>query len=638
MINIWCEENLLKSWELKSITTANTMKRITSLYKYLLPMLLVAEVASAANAQPVTVGERQLLWGDTHLHSSYSMDAYLFQNRTADPDTAYRYAKGYPVIHPYHRARVQIGTPLDFLVVSDHAELMGVTKSLAEGNKLLAELPVGQRFINWMKEGRYADVFREIAHSISEGTGGTPIEPLNSEEVREAIWHEITAAAERHNEAGKFTAFLGWEWSSLPNAANLHRVVFTAASAEKGNQFIPYSAMDSSRPEDLWNWLDSTSKILGIDFIAIPHNSNISKGKMFDLVDSDGRPLDAEYARTRMRWEPLVEVTQIKGDSETHPLLSPGDEFAGFETYQFLIDARPDTNKTAPATAGSYVRAALKRGLQLDSEIGENPYQFGLIGSTDSHSGLASAEESNFHGKTAIDSTPEGKSLYAPIKKGASGWDMSASGLAAVWAEENTRESIFAAFKRREVYATSGPRIKLRFFAGWDYAPNDIRTVNIAATGYGKGVPMGGELNEAPRGKSPSFLIYAMKDPASANLDRIQVIKGFVNDAGHTQETVYDVALSDSRLPEPVGNIAAVGSTVDVSSGRYTNDIGDTDLAVVWTDPDFRRDQHAFYYARVLEIPTPRHTLLDEIALRQDRYAVDTLQERAYSSPIWYTP
>jgi hypothetical protein len=612
------------------------MTRHTSVASILLGTIMLAQPVYAANVQ--SAPNRQLLWGDTHLHSSYSMDAYLFQNRTADPDTAYRYAKGYPVIHPYHRARVQIGTPLDFLVVADHAELMGVTKSLAEGNKLVAELPVGQRFIQWMKEGREADVFGEIAHAITEGASGTPVESLNSEEVRKTIWQQITAAAEQHNDPGTFTTFLGWEWSSLPNAANLHRVVFTAAGAEKGDQFIPYSAIDSSRPEDLWNWLDSTSKALDIDFVAIPHNSNISKGKMFDLVDSEGRPLDANYARTRMRWEPLVEATQIKGDSETHPLLSPDDAFADFESYRFLIDTRPNADKTASVTAGSYVRAALNRGLQLDGQTGVNPYQFGMIGSTDSHTGLASAEEYNFHGKTAIDSTPEGKSLYQPIKGAASGWNMSAAGLAAVWAEENTRESIFAAFKRKEVYATTGPRIKLRFFAGWDYGPEDVESKNYAAVGYGKGVPMGGELRGAPEGKSPSFLIHAMKDPAGANLDRIQVIKGYTDGAGNTQEKIYNLALSDGRLPGPDGKIEAVGSTVDISSVQYTNEIGSAELSAVWTDPEFTSDQYAFYYARVLEIPTPRHTLLDEIALQQEKYAVDTLQERAYSSPIWYTP
>jgi hypothetical protein len=339
-----------------------------------------------------------------------------------------------------------------------------------------------------------------------------------------------------------------------------------------------------------------------------------------------------------MRWEPLVEATQIKGDSETHPLLSPDDAFADFETYRFLIDTRPTADKIASVTAGSYVRAALKRGLQLEGQTGVNPYQFGMIGSTDSHTGLASAEESNFHGKTAIDSTPEGKSLYQPIKGGSSGWNMSAAGLAAVWAEDNTRESIFAAFKRKEVYATTGPRIKLRFFAGWDYGPEDVESKNYASVGYGKGVPMGGEIREAPEGKSPSFLIHTMKDPAGANLDRIQVIKGYVDEAGNTQEKIYNVALSDERLPGRDGKIKPVGSTVDISSGRYTNEIGATELAVVWKDPDFSSDQYAFYYARVLEIPTPRHTLFDEIALQEDKYAVDTLQERAYSSPIWYTP
>ena len=613
------------------------MTRHASVVSILLGSIVLAQSVCAANVQ--SKPDRQLLWGDTHLHSSYSMDAYLFQNRTADPDTAYRYAKGYPVIHPYHRARVQIGTPLDFLVISDHAELLGVIKSLSDGDPLVAQTSVGQRFMRMMSDGVEHEVFNEIAAaSASSGYRGTPVEELNSPEIRGAMWQQITAAAERHNEPGHFSTLLGWEWSSFPDGANLHRVVITPAGADKGNQLVPFSAIDSTRPEDLWQWLDETSERLDIDFIAIPHNSNISRGQMFGDTDSEGRPQTGQYIRTRMHWEPVVEITQIKGDSETHPQLSPNDEFADFETFNTLLDTRPGVDKNATFDQGSYVRPALLQGMAMGKQRGENPYQFGLIGSTDSHTGLASAEETNFHGKVALDSTPESKDSLATENFDISGWDMSAAGLAAVWAEENTRESIFAAFRRREIYATTGPRIRLRFFGGWDYVPDHAQAADLAAIGYAKGVAMGGELENASAGSQPRFLIHAMKDPAGANLDRIQVIKGYVDEAGNTKEKIYNVALSDGRLPGRDGKIEPVGSTVDISSGRYTNDRGATELAVVWKDPEFSSDQYAFYYARVLEIPTPRHTLLDEIALQQEKYSVDTLQERAYSSPIWYTP
>jgi hypothetical protein len=356
------------------------------------------------------------------------------------------------------------------------------------------------------------------------------------------------------------------------------------------------------------------------------------------LVDSEGLAITESYARERMRWETVVEITQIKGDSETHPLLSPGDEFADFETYQYLIDGRADTDKTAPVAVGAYIRPSLMRGLELEQKLGINPFQFGVIGSTDSHSGLSSAEETNFHGKMALDSTPETKDKFEIGKNGGNGWDMSASGLAAVWAKENTREAIFAAFKRREVYASTGPRITLRFFAGWDFTALDANARDFAKTGYRKGVPMGGELSKAPADQAPTFLIQAVKDPKGANLDRIQVVKGYLDASGKAQETIYDVALSDERRLTTKTQTAPVGNTVDTATGQYSNSIGDSQLVTVWQDPDFNPAQRAFYYARVLEIPTPRHTLLDELALQQNHIDTDTIQERAYSSPIWYTP
>ena len=601
-----------------------------------------------------------LLWGDTHLHSSYSPDAFLMQNRSADPDTAYRYAKGYPVIHPYHRARIQIHTPLDFLVLTDHGEFMGVIPKLLKGDPVLLKTPTGKRYARMFKQGKELQVFGDL---IAQVNGVKPVSPdLTNEEVTRSVWGEIMDAAERHNEPGKFTTFLGWEWSSTTQGANLHRVVVMRGGKANGEKFIPYTALDSDNPEDLWAWLTETSKSASTDFLAIPHNSNISKGLMFSLTDSEGKVLTAEYAKLRMRWEPIVEVTQIKGDSETHPKLSPNDEFADYETYEHLIEVE-GTKKNAMfgdaflgelsymdqqlvqaaeeriSEVGDYARTALMRGLALEERIGANPYKFGMIGSTDSHTAMSSAEEDNFHGKMALDSTPERKK--EDILPGTPGWDMGAAGLAAVWSTENTREAIFDAMKRKEVYATTGPRIMLRFFGGYDFAPGDAQAKDVAAPGYNKGVPMGGDLAKAPQSKAPSFLIRAVKDPVGGNLDRIQVVKGWLDTDGAPQEKVFNVALSDDRKIAVDGSATPVGNSVNIETGKYTNDIGDPELAAVWTDPEFDASKRAFYYVRVLQIPTPRHTLYDAIALGIDVKETGhpaTIQERAYSSPIWYTP
>jgi hypothetical protein len=617
-------------------------------------------VARSATELPAPNPLRNLYWGDTHLHSSYSPDAFLMGNQTADPDTAYHYAKGYPVIHPYHRARIQIGTPLDFLVLSDHGEFMGVIPNILKGNPLVANTETGKRYQKMFEEGRAIEVFGELIAQVNKVA---PINPdLGNEEVSRSVWGEIMAAADRHNEPGKFTAFMGWEWTSTPGGANLHRVVVMRDGKEKGQQFIPYTSLESDKPEDLWKWLDSTSARTGAHFIAIPHNSNISQGLMFPLQDSEGNVISKEYAATRMKWEPVVEMTQIKGDSETHPNLSPTDEFADYETYDHLITTEGAEarnmfsdgflgqlseqdrelvmkNMQHVAEAGDYARSALKRGLGIEDRIGANPYKFGMIGSTDSHTAMASAEEDNFHGKMAVDSTPESKKT--DVIPGTPGWDMGAAGLVAVYAEQNTRESIFDAMHRKEVYATTGPRIQLRFFGGWDYLASDVTASDRVAIGYKKGVPMGGDLSKAPAGKAPTFMITAMKDPVDANLDRIQIVKGWVDKEGLPQEKVFEVALADGRTVGVDGKVAPVGNTVDLKTGKYTNSIGDAQLATLWTDPEFDPSMRAFYYVRVLQIPTPRHTLFDTIALGIDPKQSGnpaTIQERAYSSPIWYTP
>lgn len=612
---------------------ANALKPGFRLHTLLRPLCLAAVLGASLSA---SAEEKQLYWGDTHLHSSYSFDAYLFRNHSADPDTAYRYAKGYPVIHPMHRGRVQIETPLDFLVVSDHAEMMGVVRGLGRGDKVLADISVAQKYMGWMKEGRARDVFSELVAGANSGERPAGIAALSANKVRTSMWGEIVDATERHNEPGKFTTLVGWEWSSMNKGANLHRIVLTSAGADEAKQFIPYSSLESWKAEDLWDWMAKTSKDLSIDMISIPHNPNISKGEMFNNVDSDGRPFSAEYARTRMRFEPVIEMTQIKGDSETHPLLSPNDEFADFETYRFLIDTRPDAEKVAPVNAGSYMRSALQRGLSLEQELGVNPYKFGVIGSTDAHTGLASAEENNFHGKMALDGTPRGKNAMRVGKKGATGWDMSAQGLAAVWAPENTREAIMAAFQRREVYATTGPRIQLQLFAGWDFQASDASSKTFTDIGQRKGVPMGSDLAQAPKNKVPGFIVRAVKDPKSANLDRVQMVKSYLDAQGKPQEKIFNIAISDGRS---LNNPKALASTVDVERASYNHSLGAKEFSSFWQDPDFDASQRAVYYVRVLEIETPRHTTFDKVALGE---AVDasraSIQERAYSSPVWYTP
>jgi len=514
----------------------------------------------------------RLYWGDTHVHSSYSRDAYSMGNHTADPDTAYRWAKGLPVVHPYTHAKVQIEKPLDFMVLTDHAEELG-------------------------------------AH--------LDLDPS-------AAWSQMVEAAERSYAPCSFTTFIGWEWTSSPDGKNLHRVVFMKDGREQASQLRPFSALDSTRPEDLWSWLEETSARVGTDFLAVPHNSNLSKGAMFAEVDSEGQPITAAYAASRMRWERLAEVSEFKGDSETHPSLSPDDEFADFERFPRLPQGSAERAKV---DQGDYVRSALLRGLAIAHAVGANPFELGLLGSTNSHTGLASAEEDNFWGAT-------GSNLET-------GRDLSAQGLTAVWAEENTRASIFEAFKRKEVYATTGPRMRVRFFGGWEFSKKQAGDPRMVTLGYTLGFPMGSDLKKAPKDKAPGFLMYAVKDPDGANLDRIQIIKGWADADGKTHERVYDVAWSGDRERGPDGSVPPIANTVDAATAEYVNSVGAPALRGFWSDPDFDPTQGAFYYVRVLQIPTPRHTLYDAVARKIDPTTLQqplTIQERAYTSPIWYTP
>lgn len=600
-------------------------------------LLSGASPAGAGDEAP----QRQLLWGDTHLHTYNSPDAFLMLNRSVGPDDAYRFAKGQPIVHPYTKARIQLHQPLDFLVVSDHGEALGVIRKIYEGDERIVNTTLGQTILEAEKSGNAAAAFEGlIAETNRARKEGEPpsIDPAvmrGGLQIGMSVWKEIAEAADRHNAPGEFTAFIGWEWTSAPGGANLHRVILMKEDAAIAGKFLPYSTLQSSRPEDLWNWLGSTANRLGANFISIPHNSNLSNGMMFDDVDSEGRPITEQYARTRMRWEPVVEATQFKGDSETHPMLSPTDEFADFEYYGYLLTS--DQQKIEGADEGSFVRSALIRGLEIEEQVGANPYKFGMIGSTDSHTGASTAEENNFHGKFGVDSIPANKGGNA--LSGATGNDMGAQGLAAVWAKENTREAIFNALMRKEVYSTTGPRMQVRFFGGWDFQPDDAEANDLAEVGYAKGIPMGGDLANAPEGAAPSFLIHASKDPLSGNLDRIQIVKGWVDEQGAGQQKIFNVALSDGRVEEN-GEVPPVGNTVNLETAEWNNSIGDAQLATVWTDPEFDPARRAFYYVRVLQIPTPRHSLLDAVATQQPHPEdhPPTIQERAYTSPIWYTP
>ncbi len=601
-------------------------------------LLLPAIYILALQVGVANAAETNLYWGDTHLHTNLSPDAFFKGNTTATPDDAFNFAKGAPVIDANSRAKIKIETPLDFLVVTDHAEYVGIPKMLWGSDERLMKTAAGQRYAKMIKDGKGTQAFVELLGTVN---ANKPLKDFNSDAVRKSIWSDSVAAAERHNAPGKFTAFIGWEWSSIPNGQNLHRIVFTPQGADVATQFVPFSAFDSDVETVFWNWLDKTSQETGADFVAIPHNGNISNGLMFPLTDRAGNPITKEYANQRMRWEQVIEMTQIKGDSETHPLLSPDDEFADFETFGHLLktdDSFIEDRGKAPV--GSYTRSGLKRGLELENTMGVNPFKYGMIGATDSHAGYSSAEENNFWGKFSQDSIPDNKKDI-DLLPGIYGWDMSASGLSAVWAKENTRQSITNAFKRREVYGTSGPRIGLRFFGGFTFKKSDAKAKDIAAIGYKRGVPMGGDLAGAPKGKAPSFLVHAVKDPKDANLDRVQVVKGWLDSQGTSQEKVFEVVWSDNRKVDANGQLPVVGNTVDLTTGLYTNSIGASQLSAVWKDPGFDASQKAFYYARVLQIPTPRNSTYDAIALgvepKETGHAV-VIQERAYSSPIWYTP
>ena len=584
---------------------------------------------------------QRVFWGDTHLHTTYSPDAGMVGNFNLGPADAYRFARGEQV-EANNGMQAKLVRPLDFLVVSDHSEYQGLMPLLRTGDPAILEDEVGKRWYNWFKEGPEGQekVFLEFAEDLNNNEGR-----IEFGDIARSTWDFMAETADEYNDPGKFTAFIGYEWTSTPDGNNLHRVVVFKDGAGKASQVVPFSSFDSADPEDLWTVLANYEAKTGGRVLAIPHNSNVSNGLMFDTKTLKGKPLNKDYALMRTRFEPLHEMTQMKGDSETHPKLSPDDEFADYETWGKgnLTGSAAQTEEMLP---GNYARSALKRGMKLESEIGANPFKQGFIGSTDSHTSLATAGENNYFGKASVMEPGPDRWKHVLIRSQTDpnlttyAYETTASGLAAVWATENTRDALFEAMERRETYATTGPRMLVRVFAGWDFTPEDLHKADFAEYGYSNGVPMGGDLSKAPDGKSPSFLIRALRDPDGANLDRIQIVKGWLDKDGKTQEKVYDVAWSDDRKPDANGKLPPVGNTVDVAMASYKNTIGDALMFGYWTDPDFDPNERAFYYVRVLEIPTPRWTAYDAVRFNVDMPKDIPMvhQERAYTSPVWYTP
>ncbi len=587
-----------------------------------------------------------VFWGDTHLHTNLSMDAGSFGARLS-PRDAYRFARGEEVVSSTGLT-VRLSRPLDFLVVSDHSDNMGFFPRLYAGDPAFLADETGRRWYDMIQKGgqEAVKVAVEVIVAFSKNEFPPALASLPGSHAYRSTWEQITNAAEEFNDPGQFTAFIGYEWTSNTGGDNLHRVVIYRDGAIKATTVEPYTTLKphgSDDPRDLWKWMQGYEEKTGGRMLTLAHNGNLSNGIMFPVVDSfTGKPFDREYAETRIRWEPLYEVTQIKGDGETHPLLSPDDEFADYETWdQGNLDL--SVPKNDDMLQYEYARTALQTGMQLEQQLGVNPYKFGMIGSTDSHTALATGEEDNFFGKHS-GAEPSAKRWEHPMArvgdKKYEGWSMVGSGYAAVWATENTRAAIWDAMLRKETYATTGPRMFVRFFGGFDFDQGDLESRTPATVGYHKGVPMGGDLRDAPEGKAPSFLVVALKDHIGANLDRIQIVKGWVDAEGARQEKVYDVAWSGDREPDADGKLPPVGNTVDVEKAIWKNTIGSSELGTVWQDPDFDPALPAMYYARVLEIPTPRWTAYDakRFGVKMPEEVPMITQERAYTSPIWYTP
>ena len=588
------------------------------------------------------------MWGDTHLHTGLSVDAGLFGARLGLED-AYRFARGEEVVASSGQP-VKLARPLDFLVIADHSDGMGLIKDLAAAAPEVTRFEQGARWSDGLRAGGQTavDTALDLITTFAQGKVDPDLLGTYSpgSKIYQSVWEKVVHAAEAYNAPGSFTAMIGFEWTSLVNGNNLHRNVLFRDGAEKAAQVVPYTTqapIGSTDPLDLYKWMENYEAKTGGSVLAVAHNGNLSNGLMFPVdAQYTGRKLDKAYVKARGKWEPMYEATQIKGDGEAHPLLSPDDGLADYETWDVgnldLSEAkRPEMLKY------EYAREALKTGLLLEARLGTNPYKFGMIGSTDSHTGLSTAEEDNFFGKHS-GGEPSRERMGHPFTKTKNGsfegWQTVASGLAAVWATENTREALFDAMARREVYATTGTRMMVRFFGGWDYTKADLNSRQPAFRGYKKGVPMGADLPVRKGKGAPVFMVYALRDPIGANLDRIQIVKGWLDAEGETHEKVHEVAWSGDRKPGKDGQLPPVGNTVDVKNANWINTIGASELGTVWTDPDFDPKQRAFYYARVIEIPTPRWIVYDafRFGVEIPKGAKTIHQERAYTSPIWYTP
>lgn len=585
----------------------------------------------------------QVYWGDTHLHTSNSLDARAF-GTTLGPEEAYRLARG-EEITATHGEKVKLSRPLDWLVVADHSDGMGAMNEIIKGNPDLMRDPTVKDWNERVNQGGKTALMATMDVINSFALGDIP-EILLNDDFSQTIWNRYIETAEKYNEPGVFTTIIGYEWTSTENGNNLHRNVLYRDGGDVARRMLPYTTSESFNPEDLWKWMERYEEKTGGDVLALAHNGNLSNGIMFpvEVNPATGKPLDADYMKNRIKWEPLYEITQIKGDGETHPILSPNDEFADYENWD-IGNLNLSVLKKDDMLQYEYTREALKNGLKMEEKFGTNPYKFGVVGSTDSHTSLTTAEEDNFFGKhsgnepspersTGIVAEFEGRKIFD--------WQLVASGYAGVWATENTREALFDAMARKEVYATTGPRIVVRFWGGWDFNAEDAKSRLPAEVGYAKGVPMGGDLYKSADGKSPTFLVGALKDPYSGNLDRIQIVKGWLDNSGKTHEKVYNVVWSDmkNRKAGKNGNVSDVGNTVDVKNATWSNTIGSAELITVWKDPDFDSAQKAFYYARVIEIPTPRWTAFDakRFGVQMPSESEMTTTERAYTSPIWYNP
>ena len=591
---------------------------------------------------------RQVYWGDTHLHTGLSVDAGLFGCRLGLAD-AYRFARGEQVISSTGQP-VKLSRPLDWLVIADHSDGMGLVNGLAAASPEVTRFEQGSRWSKGLRAGGQTAVETalDLITTFSQGKVDPELLGMYSpgSKIYASVWDDVVEAAETYNDPGRFTTLIGFEWTSLVTGNNLHRNVIFRDNGDRAGQVVPYTTQEpigSTDPLELYKWMTNYEAKTSGTVLALAHNGNLSNGIMFPLdVQYTGRKLDAFYVEQRARWEPMYEITQIKGDGETHPFLSPDDEFANYETWDAGNLDLSEAKKNEMLQY-EYGREALKNGLLLEARLGTNPYKFGLVGSTDSHTALSTAEEDNFFGKHS-GSEPSPQRMLHPFtetKQGKfDGWQTVASGLAAVWAKENTRQAIFDAMARREVYGTTGPRMMVRFFGGWDFTLQDLNSRQPAFQGYEKGVPMGGDLSAHKGGKAPTFMVYSLRDPIGANLDRIQIIKGWLDANGKTHEKVYDVAWSDNRKPDSDGKLPPVGNTVDIKNASWINSIGASELGAVWIDPDFDAKERAFYYARVIEIPTPRWIVYDafRFGVEIPEGAETIHQERAYTAPIWYTP